>query len=261
MLVVAFGVTSRLSTDDRRSRRIVPTGVAWGLALLASPSALPPLIAVFAVVLWQRRGEKRFIAASAGAVLIAGALLAPWTLRNSVRLGKPIWSRSNFGLELAMAHNAGAAADLQTNLRNGTYARHPFVTAEERALVIRMGEVRYNEARLSEAVEWIRANPSRAAWLTAQRVVLFWFPRMIRWPQTILLALLTIGAAFGVALMVRHYRAPATLAGAVLLAYPLVYYAVQAFPRYRYGIEWLLWLMTGLSMTNWWARRKHVVES
>jgi hypothetical protein len=225
------------------------TGAIWGIAHLTSSAVLPVLAGILAVALMIRSvGFRQWLRLSSVQALAVALVVLPWAVRNHFTLGKAIWSRSNLGLELRISFNDWAEPDMQTHLDRGVDRRfHPFVNREELARVAAMGEVAYHQAYQRQAVDWIRRHPERAAWLVLRRVVHFWFPQMARPLQTALLALLSVVALAGFLVLAtqRHHAVP--WLASILLTYPLVYYVVQAFPRYRYGVEWVLWLLSGVA--------------
>lgn len=218
------------------------SGCAWGLSLLLLPVLLPLGIALaFASAMLVRR---RWLAAHWALVLVAaGLILIPWTVRNYLVLGFPIWSRSNFGIELRLAHNPWAKPDIDSNRVGGSFDRfHPFVSEEAAAAVQREGEVVYSRRMQTEAVAWIRDRPLEAARLTALRTLYFWFPKTLKPVQSFVLSGLSLLAFIGLYLM-RRRAMPAFLALTVLwLTFPPLYYLLQSAVRYRYPMNWTLLL-------------------
>jgi hypothetical protein len=232
------------------------TGLVSGLGLLASPSLAPVVITSLLVGYWLKGQTAatqyfRFVA-----IVIAASLLCltPWTIRNYLVLGAPVWSRSNFGNELFISNSDRAAANMADNLNSGWFqTAHPFYSRTEREELRAMGEVPYNQARTEEATRWIITHPERFARLTVQRIFYFWFPRMVRPPQTILMAMFSIGGLAGLIWMFRTGNPVAWLFLATLTAYPLVYYVVQSFPRYRCPVDWMLVFLTAFGICSVWT--------
>jgi hypothetical protein len=61
--------------------------------------------------------------------------------------------------------------------------------------------------------------------------------------------LIDLAALAGLVLLFRRPSAPVVLFVAVLAIYPLVYYASQAFSRYRHPIDPLLYALAGCSFS------------
>jgi len=125
-----------------------------------------------------RRQWLRFAALSTACLL---ATLAPWTIRNWLVLGSPVWGRDNLGLELHVSNNDCAAATFAEMQRSGCHAKtHPNANPQEAAKIREVGEIRYNQQRLREALAWVRSHPGRFTGLTLERFALFWFPEVGR---------------------------------------------------------------------------------
>jgi len=79
--------------------------------------------------------------------------LSPWAIRNQIRLGKLIWTRSNFGLEFWLSMGPCRDFDMRTNF---SVVQHPSVDLPEALLVRQLGEVQYHRLKLAEAEAWVR---------------------------------------------------------------------------------------------------------
>ncbi len=162
---------------------------------------------------------------------LAPLFLLPWAWRNHQSLGSWIWSRDNFGLELAISNRDQAAPALRENLRLGLHrAAHPSLSLAEADRVCYYGEVAYNRQKLDRAFAWMADHPARFIALSVTRIRLFWFPSAY-------FTVLVVLALFGV------YRSPAAwVFASIWLLFPLVYYVVQYDPRYRHPLEWSILL-------------------
>jgi 4-amino-4-deoxy-L-arabinose transferase-like glycosyltransferase len=231
-------------------------GILWGVAILTNPvTVLVLAVWVLASVLWQRPGERRSTIASCAIIIAAAAVVcAPWIVRNKARLGGFFLIRDNLGLELSVSNNDCASATLLGNLESGCQRIvHPSRNYEITEQISKMGEYRFNEKQLHQALVWITQHPKRFALLTAQRFVLFWFPvkglaPFRRFPPVVWVT--TLFSFFGlVRLCNRNWQAVWCLGG-TMLVYPLVYYVVQFEPRYRDPIMWISLLLAGYGMTE-----------
>jgi hypothetical protein len=234
-------------------RRFTPAlavayGAAWGASLLLAPS----LAIVFALwlvggfALAHSRAFLRF-ALLASAVLLA--TLAPWTVRNAVVMGSPVWGRDNLGLELYVANNDCAGPSFADNLRSGCHgATHPNVSAEEAQKVRVLGEVAYNRQRMADALDWVRSHPRRFGELSAERFLLYWFP-VVQGPLTSL-PLWTVSALglAGAVLAIRARPLAAWLLGGTLAVHAIAYYFVQHLLRYRYPVLWISFLLAAYAL-------------
>jgi len=109
-----------------------------------------------------------------------------------------------------------------------------------------LGEATYNRMRLREAMSWINNNRSRFLWLTAQRLVAFWFPNSSGNPlkQGHLSRSEWVAYGFtllsvpGLLLLWRNRNRAAVVFSFGLSLDPLMYYLTQFSPRYRHPILW-----------------------
>lgn len=223
-------------------------GLAWGVALLLSPAFFPVMLAWMAIEIARTPKWRCKTVRSAGAALaVASLTLMPWTLRNHLELGGWIFVRDNFGLELFLSHHDGAPLDfLDRAALVSLGQRHPWRSPEESARVARLGEVAYQREKLHAAFAWVRANPREACERLVRRIVRFWFLpwgrmsfRIFSWAVTA--AALTAWFIW----WIRTRHAASWLIGGLWVAFPLVYYLLLIDNRYRYPIEWSLYLMAG----------------
>jgi len=229
-------------------------GLFCGLLCLLSPVVSQVLIACFLFGLLCFAGKRReFSIFMATVVALIVICLSPWAYRNYKALGKVIWTRSNFGLELSVSNNDNASADYEVNVMSPS-SPHPFSQAKENERIRRMGELAYNQARLKEALTWIRSHPARFAQLSVQRYTLFWFPIMRRWWQTAALILISIVAIAGLFDLLRKRHPAAWMFLAILLSYPAVHTVIEVGPRYRLPIEPILLLLTGWFCVSLWNK-------
>jgi hypothetical protein len=166
----------------------------------------------------------------------------PWSLRNKAQLGRLIFTRSNFGLELQVSNNDEATGDLEANVRNVNWMTlHPFSNEKQRKRELG------NSARspitvpnYMSAFGWIHENPGRFVKLTLSRITLLWFPRMLRVSQTLIQALIMILAICGVISLWRTDSLTTIFMSSACVAYSLVYVVIEVSPRYRFPIEGFL---------------------
>ena len=222
---------------------------AWAFASLLQPAFLVVLMAFlgtgFIVVSGDSR--KRYVT---GAILLLALIvvfLAPWAIRNDLRLGKMIWTRDNFGLEFWVSNGPRRAVDMTTNL--GYSVPHPSTSLQEAERVRQLGEVGYNRIKLDEAESWVRANPSEFARLTGRRFLAWWFPPNRSLALRILAAGFSLLAFAGVALLFRTERLAACLFLLTWITFPCVYYVIQWSSKYRYPMEWELLVCVAVALS------------
>lgn len=222
LLIIAAGFTAR--------RSCAAAGVAWGIAFLFGPALLP----VFIIMLARQR-TKRF-----GVVVatIAFAVVTPWVVRNYVQFGRVSWIRSNLGLELQISNNSDVKANGFENLRSTqAFEAHPSHSYVACAAMRETGEAAYMDAQMRVARRWIAGHFVRFAQLTAVRAVYFWNPPYGALPRRIALLIITMLGIVGVAIASRRNSPASGLFLGVLIAYPLMFYVIQADPRYREPIH------------------------
>jgi 4-amino-4-deoxy-L-arabinose transferase-like glycosyltransferase len=103
-LVVACAVLALVSTRRaRRPRGVVLAAVLLGLAAHVRPTALPVLAVLVAGVAWtERRRASHVLRHVVLAALVALAVLAPWSVRNVLALGRPALVSTNGGSNLLL---------------------------------------------------------------------------------------------------------------------------------------------------------------
>ncbi|MGO9085988.1 MAG: hypothetical protein ACLQBK_12235 [Candidatus Sulfotelmatobacter sp.] len=267
MFCIAMGRDWR-SQGDFSTRSACKVGMLSGIGLLASPTLAPVILAslFLGYILFRKTKAKEYIRFTAIVVGIAVLCLTPWTVRNYLVLGSPVWARSNLGLELYIANNDLSEPNLKDNYRWFDQL-HPFASPAENAKLRVMGEIPYEREKLANAERWIAIHPKRFTWLTVRRIYYFWFPTMTRRAQTILMALFTVGAAAGLIQLLRSRNVTASLFLGIVTFYPLIYYFVSSFPRYRSPIDWVLiflcsfWICSSRYFAGLRTRFHHEAES
>src|SRR5437667_1516070 len=146
-------------------------GLLWGAAALTNTSLLSFLPAS-GMWPWYRRWKKGkpSLSGVALASLFFAATITPWLVRNYETFGRSIFIRSNFGAELRLGNGPGADGTWMAYL-------HPTQNPLELRRYAQMGELAYVSERKREAIEFIRADHARFAWISIKRVVYYWAGR------------------------------------------------------------------------------------
>jgi hypothetical protein len=223
-------------------------GCASGALILLNPVSLLFCLAWTAYLLLTRRESLGWTRFGAGFALGLVLTCLPWTIRNYRELGGFVFVRSNFGIELYVANNDCAEPSLLKNIRSGCHAAtHPNANKAEALAVKRMGELSYNREKQAAALLWIRNNPGRFCSLTAQRVLLFWFPyRDVFNPANgYTVCAITFVSLFGLFKLLRDRRPIGFFILAASLLCSGLYSFIQADMFYRYPILWLSLLCAG----------------
>ena len=224
-------------------------GAGCGVLLLLNP-ALLIVRGVWMAFFWlcERPPLRGSVVCSLTFLMAAALVCLPWTLRNQRQLGGFFFVRDNFGLYTSNADCADARSD--TNGRNGCHVLlQANVNTNEAALVRDMGELNYNRSRQAIVMQWIQQHPERFRELTLRRLKEFWFPSpgeeaVYAYSVWTITALSLAGLFF----MARGRNKAARGIVAVMVAYPVVYYFVQADPRFRVPILWMSLLPAGLAI-------------
>ena len=210
IVVVIFFMKCWYSRDFSARYALVVGGMS-GLAILASGSlaviALGLLVTGY--VLFRAYAPAKYLRFALISASVMFAVLLPWALRNYFVLGGFVWTRSNLPLELWVSNNDDARANFEDN-EPAQFKRHPFVNPEQRRAIKTMGELAYQQELRGKALGWIASHPKRFAWLTLQRTYYFWFPKMKRPIQSIVLGFLTISSIPGLILLLKRKQPLAT---------------------------------------------------
>ena len=134
------------------------------------------------------------------------------------------------------------------------YQPHPNANPQVAREMRAAGVAPYNAMLLTRALNWIKANPARFAGLTAQGTLLFWFPPFGKGSDNYPLWGVTLLGFAGLVLCAKTNPIAAALLGSILLLYPLTYYTIQHFTRYRYPILWVSTLLAAYTLEQGWLR-------
>ena len=257
LLVVA--IVTRWDSVPRPAASLL-FGAAFGVAWHVQPVFLAILVGYLAFELWLRSDRARW--GSAGLVLLGALVVSiPWGIRNYRAFDSVFFVRSNFGLELRMGNHEGATASIDDPHFND-WPPHPRTHVEEAIKIRDWGEVPYMRQSGREAREWIASNPGAFTRLTGERIRYFWLGPLDHPGMALVLVALAGLAILGVVRALPGL--PVTRLAALLiplLTYPLVYYLVPWQHRYRFPIEWILFLLAGAAVWSWRDTRSAAHEA
>jgi 4-amino-4-deoxy-L-arabinose transferase-like glycosyltransferase len=237
LLAVIFWLTLEME-DLAEVQPWIAFGMLWGVAGLTNTSLLSflPASGLWAWYRCWKKGRPSL----AGVVLAAmffAAGIAPWLVRNYETFGKFIFIRSNFGAELRLGNGPGA---------DGTWMQylHPTQNLTEMRRYQQMGELAYVAERKREALEFIRADYGRFAWISIKRFIYYWgglprsskIPALAPFKNSVFLAS-SVLAFWGLGRALRKRQQGAWLFLWLILSYATIYYFVFPHPRYRHPIE------------------------
>jgi len=225
--------------SDRRSVAVaVVSGVLVGACGLSYPALLPCAAGFLLLKLYWERHNPRTVARFWLTVIAVGvAVMSPWAIRNYIVLGAPIFTKSTFGLELRVSFADNAAASFADN--GAAFSRyHPYQNTARAMELQAVGEPAYYRRYLHDAVFWMWHHPTSTMGLITERIVLFWFPKTAHLFQDVFLWCITLLSFAGLAVLARLEKPAFCFIGVIWLLYPMVYYLVQSWSRYRIPIEW-----------------------
>jgi 4-amino-4-deoxy-L-arabinose transferase-like glycosyltransferase len=240
LLTLALWLAIRMVDSEGPKRRDwIIFGLLWGLIALTN-TALIIVLPFF--LFWMVRQLPSKYQAFPGAAIclcIFVLCLVPWTIRNYEVFGRFILIRDNLPLELYEANNS-ASSGLWT--RN----EHPGNDPATMHRFQELGEIRFMDDEKRELKEFVREHPGRVLLFTIERVWYFWAAppqatvvagydfRIARHAQFFVAALFAFA---GLILTFHHNNRYRWLLAPFLLIYPLPYYLVNPFPRYKHPIE------------------------
>ena len=237
ILATIFWLTLQLE-ESKGLLSWIAFGLLGGVAALTNTSLLAflPASGLWAFYRRWKRGRRSFAGVVLASVFFT-ATIAPWLVRNYETFRKFIFIRSNFGAELRLGNGPGA---------DGIRLQwvHPSQNIVEMRRYEHLGEIAYVATRKREAMEFIRANYSRFAWLSFKRFIYYWAgvprssdnPVLAPFKNSAYLASSILGF-WGLGLALKRRRHGAWLFFWLLLLYPFIYYVVFPHPRYRHPIE------------------------
>lgn len=238
LLTLVLWLTIRMAEGARR-RDWILLGLLWGLMVLTNTAVVILFPFFLAWSIYHLPASSRRFSGTAMCLLVVFACITPWTVRNHHVLGRFIFIRDNLPLELHEANN---------NASSGLWTRneHPGNDPASMRRFQELGEIRFMDEKKEQVRSFIREYPGKFLIFTLERVWYFWAAP----PQATIVAgydlwvarhvefLLEAAFAFaGLVLTFRRGNRYRWLLGPFLLIYPLPYYLVNPFPRYKHPIE------------------------
>ncbi|MCH7697366.1 MAG: glycosyltransferase family 39 protein [Chloroflexi bacterium] len=160
--------------EDWRERppglpRLMSFGLLLGASVLVRPISLLFLPLLPVVWLVARVGWQRALLDTGVVLIVTVAVIAPWSVRNFIRMDSPVIISTNLGDNLCIGHHAGAP---------GSFALPPSCFPEDAdadAGIDRAEfEVRRNNDNIEKAVEFALANPAAELKLLSRKAYYLW---------------------------------------------------------------------------------------
>jgi hypothetical protein len=262
LILILVLCTNRLLKKQVSTAFVSMTSILWGTLFLLNPV---PLLVYLAITIWAVFFSKIRRAQKLALMLIPLAILSPWLVRNYEVFHHFILIRDNLGTELWLANNPCSTFSFNVN-RSIKCFDHPNESIAEARKLAASGEYEYNQAKLRDALAWIKDNPRKFASLTRQRFLAYWFfsPRGIFFdgrhlPLGILIlwAVTPLSLA-GLWMLFKKDRTAAGLCLVWMLLFPPIYYLLSFTPRYRFPLLWVSFIPASFVLSeagqNVWHR-------
>ncbi len=254
LLTIIFWLTLELENLETATPW-VGFGLLWGVAVLTNTS-LVTFLPASGLWAWYHRCKtgKQSLVGVALAATFFFATITPWLVRNYETFGKFIFIRSNFGAELRLGNGPGADGTWMSYL-------HPTQNALALKQYEEMGEIAYVAERKRQAMEFIRADYARFAWISFKRFVYYWGGR----PRSSEMSALVDNSAFlassilafwGLGRALRKRQPGAGLFFWLMLCYPAIYYFVYPHSRYRHPIEPMMAILIAYVISEAGTKRR-----
>jgi len=257
LLSLALLLFIRVADNPPKTRIWVGFGLLWGIIALTNTALLSMLPLFLLWLLYRSQQKLRDFAGMCLCGLVICAVITPWLVRNYSTFGKFIFIRDNLPLELYVANNENS---------DGLWTRseHPGNNPEAMRRFQELGEVRFMEEKHEQVREFVHTHGQQFVNFTLKRALYFWIgtPQNANisghnlLPARHLSYFLASALAFaGLWLSWRTKKIAAFLFTCLLIVYPLPYYLVNPFPRYKHPIEpemillivFVIWKMTNNS--------------
>lgn len=239
LLSLSLLLTLRMADSRPRMRMWMSFGLLWGAIILTNPSLLTLLVCSLLWLLYRSRNRRSWLLGSSLCAIVVCAVVSPWLVRNYGVFGKFVFIRDNLPLELYMSNNDQSVGFWTRN-------EHPANDREAMEIFHEMGEARFMTEKGRQARSFIQEHPGTFVEFTLKRAMYFW----ISPPQLAIVGgydfnisrhmnyFLEAAFAFaGLWLSFRRGMQEAYLLACFLLIYPLPYYIVSPYPRYKHLIE------------------------
>jgi 4-amino-4-deoxy-L-arabinose transferase-like glycosyltransferase len=268
LLSLALWLTIRMADRASRGDWIV-YGLLWALIVLTNTAVVILMPFFLAWLIYQLPPSSRRISGAGLALAVVLLCIAPWTVRNYHVFGRFIFIRDNLPLELHEANN---------NASSGLWTRneHPGNDPASMRRFQELGEIRFMDEKKEQVHEFIHQHPGKFALYTLERVWYFWAapPQMTivagydLWvARHVQFLLATLFAFTGLFVTFRRTHQHRWLLAPFLLTYPLPYYIVNPFPRYKHPIEpvmlmLIVYILSEAKSVHFsWPKRKRAPQS
>ena len=245
LLSLALLLTLRMAESPPRPRSWLAYGLLWGLIALTNTAVVGMLPFFLLWLVYRLPDRPRQIVGASLCLLATILVLTPWMVRNYRTFGRLSFVRDNLPLELYEANNTESGG-------MWTRSEHPGNDPIAMRRFQELGEVGFMDEKRQQLLQYIRRNPGRFLWFTVERAAYFWIapPQAtfvggydLRFSRHFNFFLGAALASAGLWLTIRRRKPGWFLLSCLLLIYPLPYYLVTPFPRYKHPIEPVMLLL------------------
>ena len=145
---------------------LVLAGLIFGLATLAKAQSMIVILLIFAIDILRRfdvNEIRNIITRFAVVMIVATAIVLPWSYRNYRTFGEFVLVSTNGGLTLLTGNNPSA--------RGGYTDKDPLVTSIPRSVT---SQVELDKEAKHRAIQWIKQNPGRFLALMPLKIFELW---------------------------------------------------------------------------------------
>jgi 4-amino-4-deoxy-L-arabinose transferase-like glycosyltransferase len=275
-IVVTYLFVRAIQASDRRAWWLAGLGVATGIGAYFRPGLLLVPVALCAAAI-PTLGWRRALATAAVPIVLAAALIAPWTVRNydvfgrfiplRIGIGQNLWEglgevENDFGAKLSDSETEAQVARVRPDLRYGTPAYDDFLRdwATEAirdhpgtyARVLAKRSIQSTVALHNDA--WVGATPPRAGSGVAYGFDHPWAALKLAISALLepLLFCVAIASAFWTRALWRQHL----LMFSVPIATVLPYIVLHLEPRYALPGSFVYMILVGVGVTRLLERRR-----
>lgn len=239
LLSVALLLTLKLKDTPPKTRTWIWYGLLWGIIALTNTALVSILPFLLLWLLFWSPRRKQYFTGMCLAGIVMTAVITPWLIRNYSVFGKFVFIRDNLPLEMHVAN---------TETSDGLWTRseHPGNSPEAMRRFQELGELRFMEEKQQQFRQFVSDHPQQFLSFTLKRATYFWIGTPVNaevgghnfLPARHLSFFLTSALAFaGLWWTWRDKKCGTFLFACLLIIYPLPYYLVNPFPRYKHPIE------------------------
>jgi 4-amino-4-deoxy-L-arabinose transferase-like glycosyltransferase len=239
LLSLALLLTLRIAAAPPKMRTWIWYGALWGIIALTNTALISMLPFFLLWLLYRSPKRKQSFAGICMTGVVMVAIITPWLVRNYSAFGKFVFIRDNLPLEIHVAN---------TETSNGLWTRseHPGNDPDAMRRFQELGELRFMEEKRDQFHQFVSDHPQLFLNFTLKRATYFWIGTPVNGeigghnflPARHLSFFLASALAFaGLWWTWRERKSGTFLFACLLIVYPLPYYLVNPFPRYKHPIE------------------------